>query len=343
MGPYIYTFEVGQGDCHLILLDREAIVIDAGPAGTPVLPFLLRFGYIVKCLILTHNDADHSSGALRLVAELGKLGRIDSFGSLQDRAPNASANRTIALAMELYEKRFIRDLWRLEIEREAKIVARLGGTYTLSLLHPTYYDNLAAVGQHERRPAGPNRASAVLRLCDGAGKGLGLWSGDLPAEAWEMLSRRANCQAQWFVTPHHGSGSGWSSASMSAVLNAVNPGWMVVSVGTSNRYGHPSSDWIRAATVRKTRPVCTQLTEQCHRPLHSLDGAVLPRDPMIHSSAPGGVACAGTIIYNTENGEIFRSDLHQSRVSQLRTPMCSLVRAVNSQAAAPPQGPQRLP
>jgi beta-lactamase superfamily II metal-dependent hydrolase len=272
MGPYIYTFEVGQGDCHVILLNREAIVIDAGPAGSPILSFLKRFGYRVKCLILTHNDADHSAGAFRLLVELGRSGRIDSFGSLQDRAPNATANRTIALAMELYEKQLIRRLWRLEIDREAKIVAQLGGTHTLSLLHPTYHDNLAGLGQHERRPTGPNRTSAVLRLCDVSGTGLGLWSGDLPAEAWEVLLTRINCRAQWFVAPHHGSGSGWSTPSISAVLNAVDPAWMVVSVGSVNRYGHPSSDWIKAATARKTRAVCTQLTLQCHRRLGSLGG-----------------------------------------------------------------------
>jgi competence protein ComEC len=324
MAPYIYTFEVGQGDCHVVLVGREAIVIDAGPAGSPVSSFLLRFGYRVKCLILTHNDADHSYGAFRLLAELGNLGRIDSFGSLQDRPSNAIATRPIALAMELNKKQLIPHLWRLEIDREPKIVARLGGTYTLSLLHPTYHDNLVALGQHDRRPTGPNRTSAVLRLCDESGKGLGLWSGDLPAEAWEALLTRVNCQAQWFVTPHHGSGSGWSSSSMSAVLNAVDPAWMVVSVGTANGYGHPSSDWIRAATARKTRPVCTQLTSRCHRSLDSLQGAVLPRDPTMHAPPPNGVACAGTIIYNTQDGAILRSDLHQSHVSRLHTPMCRL-------------------
>jgi Metallo-beta-lactamase superfamily len=322
MGPCIYTFEVGQGDCHFILLDREAIVIDAGPAGSPALSFLLRFGYRVKCLILTHNDADHATGAFRLLAELGALGRIDSFGSLQDRAPNARANRTIALAMELHAKGLIRRMWRLEVERDAKIVARLGRGYVLSLLHPTYRDNLVALGQNDKRPDGPNRSSAVLRLCDHSGKGLGLWSGDLPADAWEALSKKADCQAQWFVTPHHGSASGWSAASISTVLNAINPAWMVVSVGTANQHGHPSSDWIKAAVARRSRAICTQLTVQCHRPIDSLGGAVLPREQGIYVTTPKGVACAGTIIYCTDDGAVLRSDLHQTHLSRLRSPMC---------------------
>jgi competence protein ComEC len=324
MGPSIYTFEVGQGDCHVILLGREAIVIDAGPASSPVLSFLLRFGYRVKCLILTHNDADHSAGAFRLLAELGTLGRIDSFGSLQDRAPNAKANRTIALAMELHERGLIRRLWRLEVERNRKIVARLGGAYPLWLLHPTYWDSLIAIGQDDNRPEGPNRASAVLRLCDETGKGLALWSGDLPAGAWEVLSTKVNCQAQWFVTPHHGSASGWSTASISALLNAIDPAWLVVSVGTANQHGHPSSEWIKAAVTRKTRVICTQLTAQCHRRINTLGAAVLPRDLSIYATEPKGVACAGTIIYSTDNGAVFRSDLHQTHVSQLHSPMCRL-------------------
>lgn len=323
MGPSIYTFEVGQGDCHLILLNREAIVIDAGPTGSPALSFLLRHGYRVRCLILTHNDADHSAGAFKLLAELGKLGRIDSFGSLQDRAPNARANRTIGLAMELYEKGLIRKLWRLEVQRKANRVARLG-TYTLSLLHPTYHESLMALGQGDRRAEGPNRASAVLRLCDDKGKGLALWSGDLPADAWEALSTKENCQAQWFVTPHHGSASGWSTTSISALLNAIDPAWMVVSVGTANQHGHPSGDWIRAAVARKTRAICTQLTAQCHRRIDSLGGAVLPRDESICATKPKGVACAGTIIYRTDTGAVFRSDLHQTHVSRLSSPMCRL-------------------
>lgn len=322
MAPYIYAFEVGQGDCHLILLGREAIVIDAGPAGSPVLSFLLRFGYTIRCLILTHNDADHSSGAFRLLAELGNLGRIKSFGSLQDRPSNAKANRTIALAAELCKKGLIPHLWRLEIDQEPKVVARLGQSYELFLLHPRYQDNLAAIGQYDMPPLNPNRTSAVLRLCDASGKGLGLWSGDLPAEAWEELSKRPDCKAQWFVTPHHGSGSGWSRTSMAAVLDAVDPAWMVVSVGTGNRYGHPSGDWIRTAAARKTRAICTQLTAQCHRPLDDVSGAVLPRDPLIYTRMPSGIACGGTIMFNTEDGVVSRADLHQAQISRLRTPMC---------------------
>jgi beta-lactamase superfamily II metal-dependent hydrolase len=321
MAPSIYAFEVGHGDCHLIVADREAIVIDAGPANSSVIEFLSRYGYRVKSLILTHNDSDHSAGALRFLGELGEAGRIDFFWSLQDRTPNARVNRVIARAMELEKKKLIR-MFRLEIDSEPKTIAQLGTKYILSLLHPAYTDNLNALGHGGRRPEGPNRTSAVLRLTDVSGQGVGLWSGDLPAKAWRELYSKSNCGAQWFVAPHHGSGNGWSNEAISAVLDAVDPAWMVLSVGTSNQYGHPSSVWMRAARARRTRIVCTQVTSQCHDAIDLLQGGVLARDHALHTKPPNGTACAGTVIYRIEDRSVLRSDVHQTRVSQLRTPMC---------------------
>src|ERR1700730_4755584 len=166
MTASIYAFEVGQGDCHMIVADREAIIIDAGPPSSPITEFLLRYGYRVKLLVLTHNDKDHSGGAARLLTELGHLGRIDSFGSLQDRRKNSEAYRAHAIALELWKKKLLPHIWRAEIDQGPKQVAILAKDYALSLLHPAYVDNLEALGQYDRPAAGRHRTCAVLRLCD---------------------------------------------------------------------------------------------------------------------------------------------------------------------------------
>jgi beta-lactamase superfamily II metal-dependent hydrolase len=321
MSASIYAFEVGQGDCHIIVAGRAAIVIDAGPGNSPAIDFLIRYGYQVEHLILTHNDSDHSTGALRLLTELGKAGRISSFGSLQDRPFNKQANRVIAMAMELADKRLL-NLWRLEIGLEPTVLSILNGDYTLSLLHPTYIDNLKAIGQYDRRAEGPNRTSAVLRLSDKAGTGIGLWSGDLPCDAWEDLVKKMECRAKWFVIPHHGSARGWSADSISAILASIAPEWVIVSVGTGNQHSHPSNDWITAARARNAHPLCTQITAQCHHNVEALGGAVLPRDLSFSRRRLEGTACAGTIIYRLKDRVVLRSNEHQTYVARLSKPMC---------------------
>jgi beta-lactamase superfamily II metal-dependent hydrolase len=323
MTASIYAFDVGQGDCHMIVAGREAIVIDAGPANSPAVDFLKRYGYNIKILILTHNDADHSTGAIKLLAELGETGRIDCVASLQDRASNKQANRAIAMAMEL-EDRGLLQTWRLETGRDPKIIMEFDDGYTLSLLHPTYKDNLEAIGQHDRRGEGPNRTSAVLRLCDKSRDGIALWSGDLPCLAWQKLADKVDCRARWFVVPHHGSGQGWSFDTITSVLSAVAPKWLIFSVGTDNSYSHPSDNWFRAALAYNAQAVCTQITLQCHHDVTALGGAVLPRESATSSRISKGTACAGTIIYLIREGTVLRADQHQLHISRLSRPMCRM-------------------
>lgn len=317
----IYAIEVGQGDSHVILANRRAVLIDTGPPGSPVLPFLNRYVERLDALVLTHNDRDHCGAAIKILQEFGPSDRICAFWSLQDCAPNERANQATALACELQNGGHLK-MFRLEKwASEPTTVARFGEETVLELLHPSYADSLDATGIGNRKGKGANRASAVLRLRAGE-RGIGVWSGDLPAAAWASLGERVDVAAQWFVVPHHGSEVGWTPARMDAVVASVRPRWSLLSVGTGNALHHPALSWIQTCLKYGAKVLCTQLTNQCHEPPEALKAGVLERNGS-HPSPRRGVACAGTVVFRVADGTVLRLDEHQSLIdTRVGHPLC---------------------
>ena len=107
------------------------------------------------------------------------------------------------------------------------------GNVKVSVLHPSEADHLSALSRSD-----PNASSVVLKIeCSEASILLGA---DVERLGWKaILDRGADLNADVFKFPHHGA---WydGTPSLQQILDQVNPSLVVISVGSTNSYGHPS-------------------------------------------------------------------------------------------------------
>jgi beta-lactamase superfamily II metal-dependent hydrolase len=94
-GLVVDFWDVGQGDCSVITLpNRDFIIIDVGPASSPLVEWLSDRGSCkVRAVVLTHNDGDHI-GALPALVKLPQVG-IDMVYMLADRNIRSDSFRRI--------------------------------------------------------------------------------------------------------------------------------------------------------------------------------------------------------------------------------------------------------
>jgi competence protein ComEC len=205
---WVTAFDVGQGLAVLVRTARHALLYDAGPAfgresdsgERIVVPALRALGVArLDAFVLTHNDTDHTGGALSVLETL-EVGAV--LSSLPERHP--------VLAMTGAPVRCRRgSAWEWDGVR-------------FEILHP---------------PPGPaarrrNDDSCVLRV--GAGAAM-LLTGDIERGAESELVRAGGLRADVLLVPHHGS----RSSSSEDFLHAVRPSLAVAAVGWRSRFGHP--------------------------------------------------------------------------------------------------------
>ncbi|MEA1962604.1 MAG: Ada metal-binding domain-containing protein [Bacillota bacterium] len=112
-----------------------------------------------------------------------------------------------------------------------------------------------------------NNYSAVLRI--EYGRTAYLFTGDAEdVSEKEMLSSGLTLESDLLKVGHHGS----SSSSMDSFLQAVQPKYAVISVGTDNDYGHPA-----ATTIKNLRAVGAQVyrTDQQGTIVATSDGTTI--------------------------------------------------------------------
>jgi competence protein ComEC len=344
----LYCFEVGQGSCAA-LLDPvpgrkrgqfQAAVIDVGVAGTRLVRCLQGLGVQrLSAICLTHNDADHVRGLTALVGAYRK--RIGTVWLLVDRP-------LVPGSVWLPVQQWVEDGWVAAVERleaPAECPPGIGRLligppdvgYRLYCIYPTLFTSEAvahgATKVVDPLGRGPNAASAVLRLTprDAALPTHVLFGGDLDYRGWHHLVEAGrDLRAAVLVVPHHG-GPALADPTFGPVelAQAVRPAFALVSVGSSNDYGHPHPVLVQALRRSGARILCTQLTLQCAAPLGAVaGGAVLPRLrelPMLSSS---GVGCAGTVAVMMSDGAaptVLRLGEHQTAVDGLMAghhPLC---------------------
>ncbi|MGE5794313.1 MAG: ComEC/Rec2 family competence protein, partial [Bacteroidota bacterium] len=210
---WITFLDVGQGLAALVRTKDHAVLYDAGPAyGTDadagsrvVVPFLRGEGLArLDALVVTHDDADHSGGAVSVMRTIP----VDVLWSSLAEAHPARGLAPVRLPCRAGAE------WRRDGVRFA-------------LLHP-------AAASYDDPWLKSNSRSCVLRI--ETRHGAVLLTGDIEERDERLLvAAGGTLAASALLVPHHGSGT----SSSAAFLGAVRPAHAVFTVGYRNRFGHP--------------------------------------------------------------------------------------------------------
>lgn len=212
----VYFLDIGQGDATLIRTPNDQdIIIDGGPDNTLIkklgayLPF---YDHKIETIILTHPDSDHVSGLVEVLRRY-QVDRVLLTKVLSD-TPSYQA-----FLSEL-EKNKINSV---VINSQQKI--DLGGGVFFDIFYPT--ENFEG-----KEVESTNNTSISGKLIyDNTSI---MFTGDLEIEE-SLLDDGLNLKSDIYHVGHHGS----NNANDLKFVSAVDPTYAIVSVGASNRYGHP--------------------------------------------------------------------------------------------------------
>lgn len=212
MGQFeLLAADIGQGNAVLVQTASHALVYDAGPrfsresdAGHRVLvPLLRALDVRVDMLMLSHRDADHTGGALAVLAMQPAAALVSSMEDGHELQAVRKATRCEA------GQRWSWDGVNFEV------------------LHPQAAD-YGVTGKS-------NAMSCVLHISNGAQTAL--LAGDIEqAQEARLLAAGVPLKADVLLVPHHGS----KTSSSAAFLDAVQPAIALVQAGYRNRFGHPA-------------------------------------------------------------------------------------------------------
>ncbi len=237
----VRALDVGQGDAFLVELGGTVVLVDGGPdpgrllalLGSSLAPWQRR----IDVVVLTHAHQDHGAGLLA-VFDRYEVGLALEPRGLED----------VPLSRLWAERPARPGVPRQALAAGARL--RVGGL------------EVAVLAPGER---GGEYVCLVLRLSF-AGVSL-LFTGDVtdPALA-DLLLEPDALRAHVYVPPHHGA----ETPHASALVAAVRPRLALLSVGASNRYGHPTP-----ATLAALGDVATYRTDRHGTVEVQLDGGRL--------------------------------------------------------------------
>ncbi len=211
-------FDVGQGDSIFIEAGNKQVLIDGGPDKSVLeklgqtMPFYDR---TIDLIILTHPDADHLTGLIK-VLEYYRIGGILTSGLEKDTA--------------VYQE------WREMIEQKniSLTLAQAGQKIILqeNIILEVIWPDQNLINSYSK-PS--NNVSVVARLIYGDVEIL--LTGDAERKVENILTRY-DIQSDILKLGHHGS----KTSTSFNFLKAVNPEIGIISVGENNRYKHPSNE-----------------------------------------------------------------------------------------------------
>jgi len=214
----VTVLDVGQGLAVLVQTHAHALLYDTGPrynevadAGDRIIAPMLRATGVTHLdgLIVSHQDSDHSGGALSLLQTV-------PVAWLASSLPGDNA------------------IVRERLERgESAQQCRAGQRWRwdgvdFAFLHPVE-------ANYVNPKLKANDLSCVVRISNAAGSAL--LTGDIEARTEADLIRRdaALLRSDLLIVPHHGS----RTSSTTAFIEAVAPRVAVFTPGYRNRFGHP--------------------------------------------------------------------------------------------------------
>lgn len=240
-GLKVTFLDVGQGDGICLQTRRSVVLVDGGSSDRKDLgknrlePFLKSSGIrSVDWWVVSHGDQDHVSGLVWMLEESGDIA-IKNLILPAAGYGNEAYDRLVRLAGSRGTDVF----WMTRGERLDL------GDLTFGCLYPE-----ATVEDPMPAAADRNEHSLVLRADYGAFHLL--MTGDMSGEGEEKLLRLAGNMEEMrgdilvLKVAHHGS----RFSSTEKWLDAVHPGWAVVSYGQDNRYGHPHEETLERFAER---------------------------------------------------------------------------------------------
>ena len=215
---WVSTIDVGQGLAVLLRTAHYALLFDTGPrynanadsGSRIILPFLRGEGVTrIDDLILSHDDNDHTGGAVSVLNGM-RVARI-----ITSLPPSHAifTHYTGQLQACIAGRQWVRD-----------------GVY-FEMLHPV-------VESYSDPTLKDNHRGCVIKAASDGGSVLLTADIEAPDEAQILAMEPAALPATLLVAPHHGSGT----SSTPAFIAAVHPRWTIFPVGYRNRFGHPRSD-----------------------------------------------------------------------------------------------------
>ena len=215
------VLDVGQGLAVVVETHRHALLYDTGPrytdesdaGGRIVAPYLRAAGIRrLAGMIVTHQDSDHSGGALTLLQTVPVDWLASSLPAEHAILARRAADGETTVRCEAGQR------WSWDDVRFA-------------MLQPT-------AAHYAATHLKPNDLSCVVRIESDYGSVL--LTGDLEARGELELVRSdpASLKADVLLVPHHGS----RTSSTPAFIAAVAPRVAVYTPGYRNRFGHPRPD-----------------------------------------------------------------------------------------------------
>lgn len=209
--------DVGQGDAIWVKAPTgRTMLIDGGPDGRRVTPFLRRQAPRIDLVVLSHPHADHVGGVVSVLQNF-EVGAVLDAGYPHPTPVYRDFLREVASRGIPYRR------------ARRGMVVELGPDVTAHVLWPPepFVEGRSA----------PNENSVVVRLV--YGEVAFLFTGDVEHVAEGMLAEmRGAVRSRVLKVPHQGS----RTSSSEAFLDAVRPEIAVLSVGRGNRYGHPHAE-----------------------------------------------------------------------------------------------------
>ncbi|MEK7630601.1 MAG: ComEC/Rec2 family competence protein [Patescibacteria group bacterium] len=217
----IVFLNIGQGDAIFIETPTGAQILIDGGAGSRVLGELAAvmpiYDRSIDVVIATHTDADHIGGLtevlrrydVSMVIENGMTADTKIWRELDALIKDEGSVRHIAVAGQ-------------------RLV--LGGGAHLDILGPAF-------GERDEPTSKANDVMIVTRLVYGQSEVL--LTGDIERDdEIRLLASGVDLQSDVLKVAHHGS----KNSSTDLFLQRVAPDVAVISVGESNRYGHPHKE-----------------------------------------------------------------------------------------------------
>ena len=218
-GDVIVTFiSVGQGDAILIRDGSSAVLIDAGdqrPGTAPIiLEYLQQAGVTtLNYIVGTHPHADH----------------IGSFATIINNE-NITVEAVLKPNQPHTTQVFDRFYTAIRANNVRLVFAERGNTIQTGSIHLT----IVAPYDGDVPNRNLNNTSVVLRLTHGMNSFLFTGDAEIPSEQ-RMVNSGLDLSADIMQAGHHGS----RTSSSIALVDAVNPSVIAISVGAGNKYGHP--------------------------------------------------------------------------------------------------------